>query len=60
MKKKVKELLEKLPMCYGTYKDYCVNNNIGYKDQLYIIERELVISSHGYYYITPKGREAIK
>ena len=60
MSKKIKELLNELPMCYGTFKDYRQYNNITHKDYLYMIEKKLIISSHGYYYITVRGREALK
>ena len=60
MTKKIKVLLNELPMCYGTFKDYRENENISYKDYLYMIEKKLIVSSHGYYYITPQGREALK
>ncbi len=60
MNQQTRVLLRDLPMCYGTYKDYCQNNYICYKDQLYLIEKNLIVSSHGYYYATPKGIEASK
>jgi len=60
MRNKIKDLLNNLPMCYGTFKDYRQYNNITYKDYLYMIEKKLIISSHGYYYTTETGREALK
>ena len=58
MNKKIKTLLAELPMCYGTFNDYRENENITYKDYLYMIEKKLIVSSHGYYYKTKKASEA--
>ena len=60
MNKKIKSLLDEMPMCYGTFKDLRQFYSITYKDYLYMIENNIIIVSHGHYYKTAKALEADK